>query len=62
LDSEGAGLTTITSEEWLTHPGSVGRAVSGAIHILDEEGEELPSWQVGTICSGGGASQRGGRL
>ncbi len=27
--TEGCGLTWITSEDWLTHPGSVGRALIG---------------------------------
>jgi len=47
--SEGAGFTAISSQEWLARPGSVGRAVTGAIHILDEAGEELPPGHVGTI-------------
>ena len=36
------GLTYITSEEWLAHRGSVGKAVLGTIHICDESGAELP--------------------
>lgn len=47
--SEGAGFTMIGPEEWLAHPGSVGRAASGVIHILDENGEELPVGEVGTV-------------
>lgn len=52
--SEGAGATFITSEEWLAHPGSVGRARVGTLHILDERGQELGSGQEGEIwCEGG---------
>jgi acyl-CoA synthetase (AMP-forming)/AMP-acid ligase II len=39
--TEGGG-TIIRAEEWLTHPGSVGRHWSGGkIHILDEAGGEI---------------------
>lgn len=47
--SEGAGFTMIGPDEWLAHPGSVGRPVSGVIHVLDEDGQELPVGEVGTI-------------
>jgi long-chain acyl-CoA synthetase len=47
--SEAHGSTLITAEEWLARPGSVGRAMSGALHILDEEGNELPSGEAGEI-------------
>jgi acyl-coenzyme A synthetase/AMP-(fatty) acid ligase len=39
--TEGGG-TLIRAEEWLEHPGSVGRHwAGGTIHILDEEGGEI---------------------
>jgi acyl-CoA synthetase (AMP-forming)/AMP-acid ligase II len=47
--SEAIGFTAITSEEWLQHPGSVGRCVMGEIHIVSENGEELPTGEVGEI-------------
>lgn len=52
--SEGHGLTAITSEEWLTHKGSVGQAFLGTIHILDEEGNELPTGEIGEVYFSGG--------
>ena len=52
--SEGNGHVTITSEEWLRKPGSVGRAVIGQLHICDEDGHELPVGETGTIFFGGG--------
>jgi long-chain acyl-CoA synthetase len=52
--SEAHGSTLITAEEWLTHPGSVGRPLTGALHILDENGEELPPGQAGEIYFEGG--------
>ena len=47
--SEAIGLTWVTAEEWLAHPGSVGRAVLGTPHILDEAGVELPAGVPGQI-------------
>lgn len=47
--SEACGFTAINTEEWLSHPGSVGRAVLGVAHITDESGNELPLGQVGHI-------------
>ena len=41
--------TMITSEEWMTHKGSVGQCHIGRIHILDEEGNELPPYKPGQI-------------
>jgi long-chain acyl-CoA synthetase len=51
--SEGAGGTFITSPEWLAHPGSVGRPVIGALHILDDDGNKLPPGQPGQIWAEG---------
>ena len=47
--SEGNGVTLIGPEEWLAHKGSVGRPLAGRIHILSEEGHELPQGEPGTI-------------
>lgn len=47
--TEGGG-TSIGSEDWLRHPGSVGRPWPGArIKIFDEEGDDAPPNEVGTI-------------
>jgi acyl-CoA synthetase (AMP-forming)/AMP-acid ligase II len=35
--TEGNGVTIISSKEWLTHKGSVGRAVVGKVRIVDEQ-------------------------
>jgi acyl-CoA synthetase (AMP-forming)/AMP-acid ligase II len=53
--SEGNGMTVIGTEEWLSHPGSVGRGISGSVHILDEDGAEQPVGQDGLIYFDGGA-------
>jgi len=52
--TEGNGFTTINSEEWMTHKGSVGKALLGEIHILDENGEEQPPGEPGVIYFAGG--------
>jgi long-chain acyl-CoA synthetase len=47
--TEGSGSTFITSEDWLEHPGSVGRAALGVLHICDDDGEELPIGEPGLV-------------
>jgi long-chain acyl-CoA synthetase len=47
--SEGIGMTVITAADWQAHPGSVGRPVSSAVHIVGENGEELAAGQDGMI-------------
>jgi long-chain acyl-CoA synthetase len=47
--TEGAGATFITAEEWLRHPGSVGRSILSELHIIGEDGQELPVGQPGVI-------------
>jgi len=52
--SEGNGATFITSEEWLERPGSVGRVRAGQLHVCDDEGNDLPPGEIGTIYFSGG--------
>lgn len=52
--SEGAGASYIRAQDWLSHPGSVGRPMGGAVHILDEDGAELPTGRHGEIYFEGG--------
>ncbi|NIJ62114.1 acyl-CoA synthetase [Qipengyuania flava] len=47
--SEGIGMTLIKAEDWLTYPGSVGKAIHGTLHVCDAEGEELPAGQDGLL-------------
>ena len=47
--TENNGFTAITTTEWLRHPGSVGKAKLGIIHICDEAGRELPTGEEGEI-------------
>ncbi len=52
--TETNGLTQINSEEWLAHKGSVGRPLFGVLHVVDEEGRELPTGEPGLIYFGEG--------
>ncbi len=52
--SEAIGSTLITADEWLAHPGSVGKPMMCEIHICDEAGNELPPGQAGEIYFEGG--------
>jgi long-chain acyl-CoA synthetase len=52
--TEGNGFCAISSEEWLAHRGSVGRNLLGPIHILDDDGNELPPGQPGNVYFEGG--------
>ena len=54
--SEGVGMTLIDSTEALQRPGSVGRAVKGSLHVVDDAGNELPAGATGLICFSGVAA------
>ncbi|MHA7664739.1 acyl-CoA synthetase [Mycolicibacterium sp. HS_4_1] len=47
--TEACGFTVITSQEWLTKRGSVGRSMLGPVHICDDAGVELPSGEAGLV-------------
>jgi acyl-CoA synthetase (AMP-forming)/AMP-acid ligase II len=47
--TEGNGFVYCNSEQWLDHPGTVGTAISGTVHILDDGGEPCPNGVPGTI-------------
>jgi acyl-CoA synthetase (AMP-forming)/AMP-acid ligase II len=47
--TEGNGFCMINSEEWMEHKGSVGRGLTAKLHILDDEGKEQPSGEIGNI-------------
>jgi long-chain acyl-CoA synthetase len=47
--TEGIGACSISSEEWLAHKGSVGRAIDGIVHILDANEDELYAGETGTV-------------
>jgi acyl-CoA synthetase (AMP-forming)/AMP-acid ligase II len=51
--TEDIGATMISAQEWLTHPGSVGRPLEPC-HILGEDGSELPPGEIGVVYFEGG--------
>jgi acyl-CoA synthetase (AMP-forming)/AMP-acid ligase II len=52
--TEGNGITIVNSQEWLAHPGTVGRTLVGEIKILDENGRPLPPPEIGGVYFSGG--------
>jgi acyl-CoA synthetase (AMP-forming)/AMP-acid ligase II len=51
--TEGFGGTTIGPQEWLAHPGSVGKPFT-PVHVLSEDGAELPVGESGELFFEGG--------
>jgi acyl-CoA synthetase (AMP-forming)/AMP-acid ligase II len=47
--SEGNGFVYCNSDQWLAKQGTVGQALSGILHVLDDEGNELGPNETGTI-------------
>jgi acyl-CoA synthetase (AMP-forming)/AMP-acid ligase II len=47
--TEGNGFVYCNSEDWLAHKGTVGTSLLGPLHILDEDGEEVPTGEPGSI-------------
>jgi len=42
-------MTVVDSQSWLSHKGTVGRAVSGKVRICDARGEVLAPGEIGMI-------------
>jgi acyl-CoA synthetase (AMP-forming)/AMP-acid ligase II len=53
--TEGNGFVYCDSAAWLAHKGTVGSPLMGEVHIVGEDGEELPVGEAGTVYFGGGA-------
>ncbi len=47
--TEGLGLAMCDSAQWLAHKGTVGKAVLGELHVLDEEMREVPTGSIGKL-------------
>ena len=47
--SEQIGMTFAGSEAWLSHPGTVGVAIHGKVHVCGPDGEEVAAGEDGLI-------------
>jgi len=54
--TEGNGFVYCNSESWLAHKGSVGQAISGQIHIVSDDGDEVRVGEAGTIYFSNGGT------
>jgi acyl-CoA synthetase (AMP-forming)/AMP-acid ligase II len=53
--SEGNGFVYCDSDGWLAHPGTVGSPIGCVLHIVGDDGEEVPQGESGTVYFEGGA-------
>jgi long-chain acyl-CoA synthetase len=56
--SESIGMCAIGPDDWMRHQGSVGKAVRGELHILGEDGRELPPNRTGVVFFANGGELR----
>jgi acyl-CoA synthetase (AMP-forming)/AMP-acid ligase II len=54
--TEGNGFCYTNSTDWLDHRGTVGKALVGILHIVGEDGEEVPVGESGTVYFEGAAA------
>jgi acyl-CoA synthetase (AMP-forming)/AMP-acid ligase II len=54
--TEGNGFVYCNSEMWLAHEGTVGTPINCVVHICNDDGEELPRGEAGTVYFEGGAA------
>ncbi|NDG94178.1 MAG: acyl-CoA synthetase, partial [Gammaproteobacteria bacterium] len=47
--TEGLGFAACNSEEWLSHPGTVGKVVLGELSVLGDDMQPLPLGEPGTL-------------
>jgi long-chain acyl-CoA synthetase len=53
--TEGNGFVYCNSDMWLAHEGTVGMPINCTLHIVGEDGEEVPTGETGTVYFEGGA-------
>ncbi|MBA3286847.1 MAG: AMP-binding protein [Acidimicrobiia bacterium] len=53
--TEGNGFVYCNSEQWLAHPGTVGFPIGCTLHVVGDDGAELPAGESGTVYFEGGA-------
>ena len=47
--TEANGFVYCNAEDWLAHPGTVGRAMIGTVHVCDDDYNELRPGETGTV-------------
>ena len=52
--TEANGFVYCNSQDWLAHPGTVGRLLVGTIHVCDDELNEVPVGETGKMLVRGG--------
>ena len=56
--TEGNGFVYCNSQDWLAHKGTVGQPIQCQVHIVDDDGNEVPLGEEGTVYFGEGGVQR----
>ena len=56
--TEGNGFCYASPQDWLDHKGTVGKALTGAVHIVDDEGNEVPVGEEGGVYFGNADMQQ----
>ena len=47
--TEALGFAACNTEEWLAHPGTVGKVIFGDLHVLDDDMQPCPNGEPGTL-------------
>ena len=55
--TEGNGFCYASPEDWLAHKGTVGKALGGELHIVDDDGNEVPVGEEGDVYFGKGIQE-----
>jgi long-chain acyl-CoA synthetase len=55
--TEGNGFCYASPTDWLAHKGTVGKALGGELHIVDDDGNEVPIGDEGGIYFGKSAQE-----
>ncbi|GGE00338.1 acyl-CoA synthetase [Polymorphobacter glacialis] len=52
--TEMGNVTSLTADEWLAHPGSVGRVMPDVdVRVIDDEGNDVPAGTIGEVIGRG---------